>query len=384
MEVELHLFIVWSKARMYEADCIELISSEFEILSSQLVTWDRNSFSLNLSRLYGESLPRNSHKERHCGIDPFRLIVVRDKSPAYDMRRTSTGLRLVNTRMFDIKQRLRGLSGGGHKIHATDDTKESREQLYLFFLKDFAGLEASCVESDLIQAVDGIAGQNGWRSIEDVFSFLSINTNYVIMRNFDQIGDIADSEHPDVDLLVWNEESVARKLAAVKSSSLRYRSQYVIQVAGREVYVDLRSPVDNYFDENMSRKLLADRYFSKDIGAYILTGRSYFYSLLYHVLVHKPGIAQDYYDRLYSLGLELSVCSNKTDMAYDNLVYILDRYLSDNNWKIVEPFDLSVHFNHRILQRYISFVVSRRRLNFENWLSFRKFIRKVLKTFRLG
>ena len=64
---EIHLFIIWSKAIDQKDKIVKAISEDFIICSTYNTSWSKNRFSCNLSRLYGESLPQNSHKEKHCG-----------------------------------------------------------------------------------------------------------------------------------------------------------------------------------------------------------------------------------------------------------------------------------------------------------------------------
>ena len=54
---ELHIIIIWSKAIYIKDNIIEDLSELFDILEVYEITWDKEYFTKNLSRFYGEKLP---------------------------------------------------------------------------------------------------------------------------------------------------------------------------------------------------------------------------------------------------------------------------------------------------------------------------------------
>ena len=88
---EIHLFIIWEKARYKEEEIISDISKKFFIKSVFEINWKKENFSQNLSRLYGENLRDISSKVLNCGVGPFLLIIVEDKEPVYLERQTLSG-----------------------------------------------------------------------------------------------------------------------------------------------------------------------------------------------------------------------------------------------------------------------------------------------------
>jgi len=71
---EIHLLIVWSKALNKKEKILDDLCNKFDILEVINVTWTLDKFSENLSRFYGENLPKNSEKEKHCGNGIFTCI----------------------------------------------------------------------------------------------------------------------------------------------------------------------------------------------------------------------------------------------------------------------------------------------------------------------
>ena len=131
MKPEIHIFIVWGNASQFFSQIIEDLTHHVTIKRVLSVTWDPNLFSENLTRFYGQNLPAGCDKEIHVGNAPFRLIIVKDTKPTYAQRDTTKGNVSVNTNIFDLKQKYRFMTGGGHKIHATSNPIESKRDIWL-------------------------------------------------------------------------------------------------------------------------------------------------------------------------------------------------------------------------------------------------------------
>ena len=126
---ELHLFLLWSRARKRETEILDDIRSTFRVVDMMEVTWGRRGFAENLTRFYGEKLPHGSRKQLHCGSGPFLVVVVEDERPAYVT--PAEGHRRVNESMWEARGRYRALTGGGHRVHATLDPQEFEHDLFL-------------------------------------------------------------------------------------------------------------------------------------------------------------------------------------------------------------------------------------------------------------
>jgi hypothetical protein len=131
---EVHVFVLWSEARDQEARILADLAERFRVLDVVEVVWTQGErFAESLSRMYGDALPSGSDKERHCGSGPFLVVVIEDAAPNYGVRRTSRGLRVVNTGVFDGRQRYRDWTGGGFRVHASDSVLEADRNLRLLF-----------------------------------------------------------------------------------------------------------------------------------------------------------------------------------------------------------------------------------------------------------
>lgn len=329
--MEKHLIIIWENARVYETQLMEmLLNSSLVIEAKKEVKWPKDNFTNNLKVLYGLKLPKNKTKEKYCGYGPFLAFKIIDNHPKYELRKTSSGTSNVNVNIYDLKTKMRNLTGGGHLVHATDNTTESNEQINLFFPK----------KSN--QSLFSI--NNSFESINDFFYWVkALRLNYVVLRNFEDLEKVSKTEHPDVDLLVLNKEKFIRLTGLKTTTSKKYRAQYYLFIAETKIFFDIRTIGDNYYDYKWAQNILDTRI--KQGNTFIPNPENHFYSLLYHALIHKRFISGDYYRQLDSLYNELEIREVKYLFQESNHIEILQKFLIRNKYEITSPKDLSVYFN---------------------------------------
>ena len=156
-----------------------------------------------------------------------------------------------------------------------------------------------------------------------------------MLRNFEYLPDkFKTSEHGDIDLLVDDYEEAVRILSGEKVFTESYRVHYCTRVAGELVYFDLRNVGDNYYCSEWERDILRDRDYSSK-GFYIPSHENYKWSLLYHALIHKPAVSQEYTQKLAAL----------FDFDRENYLFELRKFLDSHNYSITCPNDYSVYAN---------------------------------------
>ena len=142
-------------------------------------------------------------------------------------------------------------------------------------------------------------GVNGWESFEQLFYVLNSTLDYVILRNFENFPDTV-KDHDDIDFLVRDLDKAIYITNASKVFHQIDRVHYKIKVANKDIFVDFRFLGDDYYDYNWQNNILINKVLTNN-NFYRPTDENYFYSLIYHVLIHKTFIAPDYYNKLTNI-----------------------------------------------------------------------------------
>jgi hypothetical protein len=344
---EFHLFILWEHSRNKEESILDDISKKFKILRTFEVYWSSTNFSSNLSRFYGTNLPPGSSKEEHCGKGPFLLAIVEDKTPRYKMHKTSKGDKSVNTNMFAAKDLHRQWTGGGHRVHATNTAGEFEHDITLLF-----GLNsADFFESDLYKKSKNrtkikkdLIGASGWESIQQLFYVLNGTIDYVVLRNFEVLpGNYYSGKHGDIDLLVSNYENTRHVTNSQDVHHQKHRVHNKVMIDSEEIFFDFRFLGDNYYDKAWEKEILNSR--KKKNGLYVIDQKNYFYSLMYHGLIHKKEFAKDYQERLKVLAAKIGCDFDSNSIKNGQASKLLGVFLAKHNYSIPQPIDKSVYYN---------------------------------------
>lgn len=298
--MEYHILIAWNKANITTSQIIEELPKNIILVNIFEYTWDSRYANQNFAAFYGEKLENIQYKVDHCGSGPFRIFLLKDMNPLYDMRFTSSGKRLVNANMFDLKANLRAMTGGGHLIHASDSCDEADLNCMALFGKlatEVANTKYDTVTINginYIQLRRNISGASGWKNWEEFFSVLNKVTDYVVLRNVETVTDNSHDIHGDTDLLVGDFVKAITVVAAQKVFPGKQRVLYSVIIAGDKQLIDFRHVSDDYYCEKWEKDILKNRVKYKDTDIYIPDNNNYKYSILYHALVHKPFISPDY------------------------------------------------------------------------------------------
>jgi len=365
MQSEAHLFIIWKNARYKQEDILSIIDNKLRIVEVFDLEWSDKYFSSNMTRFYGQKLPDRSFKEKHCGKGAFLLVICEDKSPVYSDRDTiSRDIESVNANIFDLKQHFRSLTGGGHKIHATNNPMETNHDLTLLLginVVDYNIQERPSWNKEIVSLKKDLIGHSGWESLESFFYALNACEEYVVLRNFEGLPDQATLEgHDDIDFLVKNYNNFQFLLNGKKVFNKKYRVHYELTIANSKVLCDIRYIGDNYYDKKWQENILSTKRLLR--GFYIPESTNHQMSVLYHALIHKKNIAGDYLTKLRTWF--------NTDSKIE-LTAKLNDYMKKYDYNYTEPDDLTVFYN-KTEQTYS-------RKLFYAFINFKTFIKKLLK-----
>lgn len=342
---ELHLFMIWQNAYEARDRIMEDIQSRFNIKGVCEISWSSEFFSSNLSRFYGGKLPSGCPKEVRIGRGPFTLVVVEDENPVYG-ERLARGSRksIVNTNMFDVKILYRSWTEGPDKvpdrIHTTNTPQETGHDLTLLLARNpedyYQEIGNSPWDGEVKKLSVDLVGAEGWLSISQLFYVMNSTIDYVVSRNFEPLPDQYHMEHHgDIDLLVDSYKEAGWVMNAKPECREPYRVLNEVNIAGQNVRFDLRYAGDNYYDKCWEKSILKNRVLDTG-GFYRPNDEDYFYTLLYHALIQKPAMSDDYRERLTKMAEGLGIKGIGKS--------ILDDYMDRMGYEYVKPVDKSVYY----------------------------------------
>ena len=319
-----YLFLIWNTAYPFVSLIRKYLSQRFIISYEAEIYWDEYLFETNLNRFYFDSPTKAQVKKIETGCGPFKVLLVKDEKPNFGEVVIRGLVEKVNLNIFESKQYLREVTGGGHKIHASNSLNESRRNLLMLGINNKNRV-----------LFENPPGSVYWNSLKEALDFLNNFMPYIVLRGIDDIH-YNNNSNDDIDLLVEDAKKAAFLINAVKSSKLSYRRNYIIKVRNRIIKLDIRDQNDNYYDRKWSKNMLKQRVKNKS-GIYTNNTVNQYHSLSYHVLIHKYSIPEKYKKFIHKNG-----SSNKIKKE-------LVAFLNQNNYKFVEPEDLTVGFNHKDL-----------------------------------
>lgn len=341
---EIHIVLLWNSALEKKDDIVNDITTKHVILEKIEIEWSRKNFSNNMSRFYGIKLDSTKNKVNHCGVGKFLMITVLDNNPNYDFRITSRGTEYVNTNIFDLKERYRSWTGGGHKIHATNNIKETDHNLSLMLGINYADYFEKNINkhNENLYLKRDLVGANGWKSLEELFYTLNSCINYVVLRNFAGLPFSHDEkQNGDIDLLV----SGLRDAQIIFGSELINNTQLLVKLEQKCIIFDLNEVDDYYSSQEWKNDILKNRVFSKN-NFYIPSNEDHFFGVLYHVFIHKKQIHEKNFKPL--IESYNKIFNDKiNELDFDGLLLKFIEFLKKNNYYITKPNDSSVFFDTR-------------------------------------
>ena len=320
---QLGIFIIWQSGEKYIDDILEDIKKKFKILHSKTLEWDVNDVCLNLNKLYPHREFHNkSPKVKEIGRDKngvrLHTLIVFDNDAKME---NSINLNFKTLKdKYRKKYRKNFIHSADHQDEAIDNITQVLEMNYL----DIINRKGQFVVFDRDNKVLLLSELIEFNNIKDVFNRLDkCNIKYIVLRNWDELdGDIVTLEHGDVDIMVDDFYQTIVCLNAKRNTKLEYRVQYKVAIDNREIPFDIRHIGDNYY-----------------------------FSLLYHALVHKPFLSNDYNKKLRSI--------DDSEPTIQNL----KEFLSINKYQIVTPNDKSVYFKYSL--KHYKYLIQKQLLKYE-------------------
>ena len=355
MEPELHLFILWERARYKEKEILEDIQCQLKIVECYDIAWNKKNVASNFSRFYGIKLPNHSKKEKECGNGRFLLITVLDEHPHYDFLETSRGHEYINTNIFRLKEKYRSWTNDGHKIHATNSIRETTHDITLLLGKNYQDYLNDSPEKwdGLYRKIDqDLLGCHGWKSLTELFYVLNSTTNYVVLDHECLPCKFNNQERGDINILVEDYCNFMFVLNATKVFNVPHSAHHKNTVGNQEVFWNIRYIGDNYYCREWQKNMLATKTLSNEC-VYVPHSENYFYSLVYHLLIHEKIITADSISSIQSLFKQLKPNSQIDIKHYsylsDAYFILLKEFMYRHHYTFTRPNDKSVCYNEPLI-----------------------------------
>ena len=120
-------------------------------------------------------------------------------------------------------------------------------------------------------------------------------------------------------------------LSTIKKIKINEKNASRVKINEKYVAFDFRYPGDHYYDKNWAKDMLERRIL--DNGIYVPNKEDHFFSLIYHMLIHKKKISEDYTSTIKKLSHKISMeieIENLSDEVY--LKKLLDTFMKSNNY----------------------------------------------------
>ena len=194
-----------------------------------------------------------------------------------------------------------------------------------------------------------------FNSIADFFQILNeAGVRYLVLRNFENLlePEMYLDGHGDIDLLGESAEQIVLLTGALsksKDSSERFGDgiHYSIYVAGQFVSLDLRQVGDGYYCEKWEKNLLERR--EEHECFFVMPLDDYFYTLIYHAILQKPLLSDEYRKRLSDMATKLGVSLSRYEQK--NFLHLLEFHMKENNYKFTFPIDYLVPCRFRLVSK---------------------------------
>lgn len=173
-----------------------------------------------------------------------------------------------------------------------------------------------------------------WDSLREFFNVLNKNVEYVVLRNYEEFleGEF-NVAHPDIDILCRDsKELIHFAESTTRTGNSKDLIHQQIMIGEKTVALDVRHVGDGYYDDLWEENMLNNRRIINNL-CYVLDKENYYYSLLYHALIQKKSLSNDYKIRLEAMANRL----------FDEIKYppssleMLQNYMKEMNYHFTYP-----------------------------------------------
>ena len=181
--------------------------------------------------------------------------------------------------------------------------------------------------------------QHNWNSIDELFDRINESCNYLVMRNYECMDseEIFTKGHEDIDILCDDYKKMVKVTDARPRSRVNNGVQYYILLKGQKLKIDLRHTGDGYYDPKWQENIIKKRMFH-EFGFYVMDEKDYFYSLIYHSVLQKNKLSEDYRIKLSGMAKKLGINADNEEQ----FIKALDDYMIKEGYYYTYPVDCTV------------------------------------------
>lgn len=175
--------------------------------------------------------------------------------------------------------------------------------------------------------------------IRQVFNLLNASgVDYLVLRNYEMMlsPELYVGDHADIDLLCDDSRKIVQVLGA--SSTKDDGIHYFLNIRGQNVSFDLRQVGDGYYCEQWERDLLTRKKFTHCF--YVMSDEDYFYTLIYHAVLQKRKLSEEYKYRLLEMASRNGVSNEIKDEK--GFICLLENYMKKKGYRFVYSHDFMV------------------------------------------
>jgi hypothetical protein len=329
MKNHLYLYIIWGRFYNKKNIIIKDLEENYTIREIYEIKWTDKFFLKNLSRFYGSILSKPEQKVELTGKGPFLLILITDPSPKLE-KKALDDVNLVefNSNVLDSKIKYRKLIGTDSSVHCSISDQETNHDLALLLGKTSQDLEKELPKKwdGIIKKIENhtLTGHNGWKNTKQFFDVLNVTTNYVVLRNFEDLPD--KILHPDIDILTDDVKNMS-----IIVNEENQEIDLPITIGDHNISVDFRYQMGKRYDEKWAKDVLKRRIMYEG-RFYVPCKEDYFYTLFYHNIGND---SKEYEKILIQLALEIGINENIVQVLNDDIKSkeFLKKYLTKMGYK---------------------------------------------------
>ena len=349
MKPEIHVFLVYNKARNKEQEIIKRIKDKFKILEIYEIEWSKKKFCNNLERFYCENLRK---KVKHSGTGKFLVITVRDNNPQYCYTQTLRREEYVNSNVLFLKQELRMLTSPSEKkilynVHSTNDTIEVNNNLVFLIGKTYKEYYNYAIDKTFdgkyIQIQKDPCGADGWNDISEIFKLFSSTINYVVLQDVNE-------NTTEVNVLTDNIISAIYVLNG-KVYGGKFNKHVKVKIGKKQVVFNLRVLGDDFVCKKWEQDILKNKVLNEK-GYYVPDKTDFLYLLMYHFGVHQVKDNERIKDTVYKL---ISEKENLSEFNFRDMLIRyygeLRQYMDKNDYFPIKPKDEKLAYNLEIFNK---------------------------------